>query len=136
MNGEPAAAQRVRGPAIGLIVTAILTGFGSLAVAAFSIAGFVFGENRLNDYGPYRPGESVTQLGAGLTMAAIWFLVACFILYAGLQMSRLRSRELCLVASVLAMIPCTTAICCLVGLPMGIWALIVLNRPEVRAAFR
>jgi hypothetical protein len=135
MNGDSAAAQAVRGPAIGLIVTGILSGFLALAAAASSIAGFVFGDDRWDYYGRYRPGEGVVGLGVSLTMAATWLLVAGFILYAGLQMSRLRSRELCLVASVLAMIPCT-ACCCVVGIPMGLWALIVLNRPDVRAAFR
>ncbi|HVS08929.1 MAG TPA: hypothetical protein VMS76_03575 [Planctomycetota bacterium] len=135
MNGDSAAAQAVRGPAIGLIVTGILNGFLALAAAANSVAGFVLGEDHWDYLGRYRPEEGVIGLGLGLTMAATWLLVAGFILYAGLQMSRLRSRELCLVASVLAMIPCTTC-CCVVGIPMGLWALIVLNRPDVRAAFR
>ncbi len=34
-----------------------------------------------------------------------------------------------------AMIPCVSP-CCLLGLPLGIWALIVLVKPEVKAAFQ
>lgn len=38
-------------------------------------------------------------------------------------------------AAILAMIPCVSP-CCLLGLPLGIWALIVLLKPEVKAAFQ
>ena len=32
------------------------------------------------------------------------------------------------------MVPCISP-CCLVGLPIGIWALVVLNKPEVKGSF-
>ena len=38
-------------------------------------------------------------------------------------------------ATIIAMVPCISP-CCLVGLPIGIWALVVLMKPEVKAAFR
>jgi predicted Zn finger-like uncharacterized protein len=37
-------------------------------------------------------------------------------------------------ACILAMIPCVN--CCILGLPFGIWGLVVLNKPEVKDAFR
>ena len=37
------------------------------------------------------------------------------------------------VAAIIAMIPCHG--CCILGLPFGIWALVVLSAPEVKAAF-
>ena len=37
-------------------------------------------------------------------------------------------------AAVLALIP-VTSVCCVPGIPIGIWALVVLHQPEVRAAF-
>ena len=33
------------------------------------------------------------------------------------------------------MVPCISP-CCLLGLPFGIWALSVLNKPHVQAAFK
>jgi len=53
--------------------------------------------------------------------------------YGALQMLKLRSYGWSLAASILALIPCTSP-CCVVGLPIGIWALVVLSRPEVKAA--
>jgi len=38
-------------------------------------------------------------------------------------------------ASIIAMIPCVSPCCCL-GLPFGIWALVVLARPAVKSAFQ
>jgi len=35
--------------------------------------------------------------------------------------------------AVVAMLPCQC--CCLLGLPAGIWALVVLNKPEVNSQF-
>jgi hypothetical protein len=133
MNGDSAAAQAVRGPAIGLIVTGILDGFISVGAAAGEIVRFAF--KGRGYYGGFGRAEPIVGLGASVTAALALLFVAGLILIAGMQMSRLRSRELCLVASVLAMIPCTSP-CCPVGIPMGLWALLVLNRPEVRAAFR
>jgi hypothetical protein len=38
-------------------------------------------------------------------------------------------------ASIIAIIPCFGPCCCL-GIPVGIWALVVINKPEVKSAFR
>ena len=51
----------------------------------------------------------------------------------GVKMWSLEMRRLAVWASVLAMIPCTLG--ALIGLPCGIWALVVMGRREVRAAF-
>jgi predicted Ser/Thr protein kinase len=49
------------------------------------------------------------------------------------NMLNLRSRSLAVTGAILAMIPCTP--CFIIGLPVGIWALVVLMDPEVREAF-
>jgi hypothetical protein len=46
------------------------------------------------------------------------------------------SSALATTSAVLAMIPLPNPVTWLLGLPMGIWALTVLRRPEIRAAFR
>jgi hypothetical protein len=56
------------------------------------------------------------------------------ILVGGVKLLNLSGTGMPITASILAMIPCTSSCCCLIGLPAGIWALIVLNRPYVRAA--
>lgn len=56
------------------------------------------------------------------------------IIAGSIQMLRRRGYGLAMTASVVAMLPCSPS--CILGLPFGIWSLVVLNRPEVRDAFR
>ena len=60
---------------------------------------------------------------------------AILIILGGVKLMNLSGPALPVTASILAMIPCTSSCCCLVGLPAGIWALIVMSRPVVKAAF-
>jgi hypothetical protein len=53
--------------------------------------------------------------------------------FGGYQMKTLRSHGWAMAGSIVAMIPCTG--CCLLGLPFGIWSIVVLGRPEVNRAF-
>jgi hypothetical protein len=57
------------------------------------------------------------------------------ILVGAISMLNLKRYPLAITASVLSMIPATSG-CCLLGLPIGIWALVTLSRPGVSAAFR
>jgi ABC-type proline/glycine betaine transport system permease subunit len=50
-------------------------------------------------------------------------------------MRQLKGRGLAIAGAILAMIPLFTCCCCVIGLPVGIWALVVLMNAEVKAAF-
>jgi hypothetical protein len=56
------------------------------------------------------------------------------IIYGALQMRQLKNWGLALAAAILAMLPCAGC-CCLLGLPVGIWAIVTLTKPEVKSAF-
>jgi hypothetical protein len=56
------------------------------------------------------------------------------VIFAALKMKDLTQWSLAVAASILVMIPCISP-CCLIGLPVGIWSLVVLMRPDVKAAF-
>lgn len=60
-------------------------------------------------------------------------VVGVTIICGAIQMMRCRSYSLARLVSVLAMLPCSPA--WLIGLPIGIWSLIVLNTPHVRDRF-
>ena len=62
-------------------------------------------------------------------------LLAILVIVGGMKMKNLDNYGLAMTAAILGMIPCISP-CCLLGLPFGIWALVVLGRPEVKAAFR
>jgi TRAP-type C4-dicarboxylate transport system permease small subunit len=60
---------------------------------------------------------------------------AILIAVGGVKLMNLSGSGLALTSSILAMIPCTSSCCCLLGLPAGIWAIAVMSRPHVKAAF-
>jgi hypothetical protein len=62
------------------------------------------------------------------------FVTGIFIVLGALRMMRLQSHGWAMIASILALLPCAGPLW-LLGLAMGIWSLIVLNRSNVRAAF-
>lgn len=128
-------AQQVQGPAIGLIVTAaigIIFGLISLAsnLMGAGMAGLedIGGMDEMSRYVTYMSG------GLGILMALISLGISGFIIWAALQMKDLRNWTLAVTASILAMIPCIGP-CCLIGVPIGIWSLVVLMKPEVKAVF-
>ncbi|MBC8357059.1 MAG: hypothetical protein H8E66_34240 [Planctomycetes bacterium] len=56
------------------------------------------------------------------------------VIYGATRMKQLENYKLAIAASILAMLPCSG--CCILGLPVGIWSLVVLCNPNIRAAFR
>lgn len=71
----------------------------------------------------------------GIVMGIFGLLVAGLWIVGGLKMKDLSSYGLAMAAAVTAVVPCFTTCCCL-NIPVGIWALVVLMKPEVKAAFR
>lgn len=70
-------------------------------------------------------------------MAIIFLVFACIslvIVLAAVQMLRLRSYALAVAGCFLAMINFAN-LCCVFGLPCGIWAIVLLLREDVRSAF-
>ncbi len=55
-------------------------------------------------------------------------------LMAGINMRRLTNLGLCRTGAIFAVIPCLS-LCCIVGIPFGIWALVALSGPDVADAF-
>ena len=126
------ASRQVSGPATGLLVTGIIgaffAGLGLIAsIVGMGIAPFIR-EEIPERYAEFWEGS----IGAASSIVGI--AVAAFIIFAALKMKELRQWELSLAASIVAMIPCISP-CCILGLPIGIWALVVLLRPEVKEAF-
>ena len=60
--------------------------------------------------------------------------IAVIIAIGAHKMLRLESHGLAVFACLAAMLPCHPG--WLIGLPIGIWGLMVLNRPEVKAGFK
>jgi len=70
----------------------------------------------------------------GIIFVLIGMVFSALVLFGGVRMQRLQSRGLAMAAAIIAIVPCVSP-CCLVGIPLGIWALVVLAKPEVRSQF-
>lgn len=57
-----------------------------------------------------------------------------FAIFGALKMRNLQSHGLAVGAAIVSLIPCTGCYC--LGIPVGIWALSVLMKPEVKGQFQ
>jgi membrane protein insertase Oxa1/YidC/SpoIIIJ len=128
----PDAVRQVSGPSTGLLITGIIGAIFSLATFFSLIIGAGLSTVWWKDI-PDVYGE-IWEGAAGMGSSFVGILVAAFIIYAALKMKELNHWGLTMAASILAMIPCISP-CCIIGLPIGIWCLVVLTKPEVKAAF-
>ncbi len=131
--GVVSAADQVRGPAIGLIVTAILGFLAQAAAVLMNVLGVSFGA--MQREGTPEAWVNMFSGTLGVVSSILGMAVSFIILYGGLKMMKLKNHGWAIAASILALAPCISP-CCLVGLPIGIWALVVLAKPEVKAAFQ
>jgi hypothetical protein len=136
-------AETVRIPALCLIVTAglnVLLALWNTVKALFfpdDIAKIMAQMPAIDDP---QAKELVNTLVHSMTgPAAIAFdgialILSVVVLTGAIRMLALRNYEFAFLAAILAMIPCVTP-CCFLGLPFGIWAVIVLRKPGVKDAF-
>jgi TRAP-type uncharacterized transport system fused permease subunit len=151
---ENDAASRVAAPAIALIITAIISiigwiGWGGYNIATLPAQRRMFEQQQQQALQQQknadpRQAQQVQQamqmgmnvgIGMVVAFATIGVISNMLTLVGGLKMKGLQSHGLAMMASILAVIPCLSP-CCLLGIPFGIWSLMVLSKPEVKAAFR
>lgn len=116
--------QRVMWPAVGLMATGILTTLMGLLF----IPSILFPE-WIGQPLPVDPAERIFSF----LFMVLTLTLGIVTVYGSDRMTHLESYPLSIAAAIAAMVPCY---CCLLGLPMGIWALIVLNDKEVKQAFK
>ena len=125
----------VMAPAIVLIVTAIL-GMGGTAL---NMAVALIIEPPTIDTTLPQLAQNIakaTQGGPVIIVFHSLFIILNLIILAGaIQMLRLKMRGFALTVSILAMLN-LDCLCCLLGIPVGIWSLIILNKAEVKALFK
>ena len=129
------AMQMVSAPAIGLMVTAGLGIAGGLVglIINLSLMG------RMQSMPGVDPElariiQMVSYGPIGIATKLIGMAVGALILFGAIRMQKLTSHGLAMTAAIVAIVPCFSP-CCLLGIPFGIWALVVLSRPEVRSQF-
>jgi DNA-directed RNA polymerase subunit RPC12/RpoP len=128
------ARSRVLPPAICLLITGVI----GLGVDAFSaVQWHVAGDQLVAQF-----KELFAGLGAQapppqvmVVMFASLSLLCLVVIIAAIQMMRLQTYWLAITGTILAMINFGN-LCCLLGIPFGIWSLVMLLRQDVREAFQ
>ena len=129
-NSSGTAASKVNGPATGLIVTAVL-GF---MVQGLGFLGNIFGFSQGFGGTGSESAFAFFTGTMGMILNLVGVAIGVVILLGAMKMKRLESHGFAMAASILALVPCVSP-CCFVGLPIGIWSIVVLSKPEVKAAF-
>jgi TPR repeat protein/tRNA A-37 threonylcarbamoyl transferase component Bud32 len=110
--------RQVRGPGIGLVVTAVLNWICIPIVLLIALA--------------FVRTSGTKLLLPTLVLPLAVLVLSAIIMAAGLQMKRLQAYWLAVIGAILAILVTPGN---LVGLPIGIWALVVLSQRQVREAF-
>lgn len=129
------AGNRLKGPAIALLVLAPLSIIFMGVDFGFRVVNLANGEIPVVVDAPGAAQGAMigAYIGAAVDVIAIFCQIG--VIFGAISMLKVKSYNLALTASVISVIPCLSA-CCVVGMPFGIWALVVLNDSKVKAAFR
>ena len=79
-------------------------------------------------------GTLTPEIMVRIIWGVVLFFTSSFVLFGAIRMIKMRDHGIAKAASIVAIIPFLGP-CCLLGIPFGIWALVVLNKPHVRSAF-
>jgi hypothetical protein len=129
-RGRERAAERVGLPAIFLM---IVGGLG-MAMCGLNLIVELSGMN--NGPNPFLPQQNKNDPSVkvgqviGFAVQVIW---SAIVFLGGMQMKNLKSRGFVIFSCIWAFLPCN--MCCLLGIPFGIWALVVVCNDEVKRHF-
>jgi hypothetical protein len=129
------AQSQVSPPAIVLTVYGVLGILGSLLSVAWNVLGPGIGA--LEGLFPNGADGRISLLfsgGIAVVSAFIGIVLNGVMIFGAMRMKALQSYAFAITAAIIAMLPC--GCCCLIGLPIGIWALVVLFDANVKASFQ
>ncbi|SRR6266852_1215321 len=118
VEGKDKALRRVATPANGLLVAGILMAAGDTFVAVVGLL----------DLKVFNLGQAEGIVGV------VGVLLSGIVIFGAVQMKTLKSYGWAMTGSVLALISCCSP-CWIVSIPLGIWSLVILSDPSVKAAF-
>ena len=120
-------------PAIGLIVTGIINLLWGILSVVSNIYLFVTKQSHFAN----SVQNNAEQLGVfvGIAITVLSLAVSPIIIYGAIQMMKGKKYGLAKMSAILAIVPVTSC-CFLTGIPLGIWALVVLNQPDVETVFK
>ena len=139
MGASPAganAAEALNIPSVLLLVSGglgVIMGLGSLVGAGGSSAALA---KLANDPNTAQFAKFAQTLAGpvNIVLTLLGVALSAFVIFGALKMRSLQGHGLALGAAIVSLIPCTG--CCCLGMPVGVWALVVLLKPEVKSQFQ
>lgn len=125
------ARRQVKGPAIGLLIVGMLDCFFVPILALVATCDLTF----VDPEAPSVPG-SIDILWTIATIIAFFFVTlfpGVLMIVAAVKMKRLQAYWLAVVAGILAVVLSPASF--FIGLPIGVWTLVVLSQRDMRTAF-
>lgn len=123
------ALDRLRAPSFGLLLLAGFWGIGGAVSTLFVI--MLYAMSHFHDLAAAMLAD-ISRLDF---LRLLCTLPSCFVAYGAWCMRKGRNYWIAVTASIVACIPMLSP-CIWIGIPFGIWALVVLRRPDVGAAFQ
>jgi hypothetical protein len=145
IGSRETALQQVKAPAVALMVVSIL----NIILALWSLLQLIFSSPNLQQVNSELEQLNNPQIQQfvqkmlhlmygplGIANVFVELAISALILVGAKKMKSLQSYEFALAAAAMALVPCLTP-CCgyLLGTAFGIWALVVLRKPEVKSHF-
>ncbi len=129
--------SKVKGPALAMMIIAGITFVLEILSILASLLGISFlSAGDLSQFEGMEGMEWLAPLMSGtftIVMGVFTLIGAALIFYGAMKMKDLQGYGLAMTAAILSLIPCFS-ICC-IGIPFGIWALVVLLNQDVKNAF-
>lgn len=126
--------EAVNLPSLFIIIVAAMAGLYALYSAAAggmqNLPPEVMENPDLQKFLPMMQGASSLGRVFSLLFAGLYG----FAIFGAIKMRNLESYGMAMASAIIMVLPCTC--CCFLGIPVGIWSLVVLNKPEVKAAFK
>ncbi|QGJ70339.1 Hypothetical protein PBC10988_20340 [Planctomycetales bacterium 10988] len=142
-----AAKNLVKGPSLVLIFLGLISLLSSLFFISVGVSMVVAPpeDEKVQQVQPNQSGDApaneliieINEKEQHPEAAFIFGFLGCFfsltMIIGGWKMYTLSNYLLAMVGAIIALIPCYQ--CCYLGVPVGIWALVILSREDVKQAF-
>jgi len=129
--------SKVKGPALAMMIIAGITFVLEILSILANLLGISFmSAGDMSQFEGMEGMEWLAPLMSGtftIVLGVFTLIGAALIFYGAMKMKDLQGYGLAMTAAILSLIPCFS-ICC-IGIPFGIWALVVLLNQDVKSAF-
>ena len=128
------AAEMLNVPSLLMMINAGLCLLTSVVVLVIYI---IFSMGGIQTGGREQKMIMMFQGGFGIASAILGLVLHSIVFTGAMRMRKLQSHKWAMAAAVISLVTtiCGGSCCCLFNLGLGIWALVLLAKPEVRSAF-